>query len=67
LIPFLIFSYGNYGNERDNGEYYWNAESQFREICFKAGLSVFDYYNPKGEEQVNDYNSENEIKSFAFF
>lgn len=55
LIPFLGITYGHYGFTKNNGDYWFNAESQFREICKNKGLSIFDYNTQIDNESLYNY------------
>ena len=56
LIPFLGITYGHYGSRKINGDYWFNAETQFTEICKIKGLSIFNYTSENDNESL--YNHE---------
>jgi len=55
LIPLLGITYGYYGSKEINGNYWFNAESQFSEICKNKGLSIFDYHTNIDNESLYNY------------
>jgi hypothetical protein len=54
FIPYLGLTYGNYGSPETTGYYWFNAECQFRELCKKIGLSIFDYHSKYEERMMTD-------------
>lgn len=43
MIPSLGTMYGLYHYPKEEPDYWWNAETQFRAACYLSGLAIFDY------------------------
>jgi hypothetical protein len=55
LIPSIGFMYGTLQSPYLDGNWWWNAESQFQAACYNSGLTVFDYNTIFEDKSLYEY------------